>query len=106
MSFTWSAATWLAIGSGVSAVAGVAGVISSADAARSSGNMARDAAKLNAQQTDEAMNRANQKSPDSAALMAANVLSGKAGAGSTMLTGPQGIDPSQLTLGKSTLLGG
>jgi hypothetical protein len=38
--------------------------------------------------------------------MAANVLAGKAGQSGTMLTGPQGVDPTQLTLGKQTLLGG
>jgi hypothetical protein len=31
---------------------------------------------------------------------------GAGGAGGTMLTGPMGVDPSQLTLGRTTLLGG
>lgn len=31
---------------------------------------------------------------------------GGGGAGGTMLTGPMGVDPSQLTLGRKTLLGG
>ena len=107
MSFaSLSLATWAAIGAGVSAVAGVYGVASSADASRHSSNMAKDAAKTNALNTDEANNRANAKAPDSAAMMAANVLSGKAGQSSTMLTGPSGVDPNSLLLGKNTLLGG
>ena len=101
-SFGWTSAVWTAI----SAVGAVAGVISSADTARRTGNMAKDAAKANAMAADQAMNRANQKSPDTAAAMAANVLSGKAGQSGTMLTGAQGVDPNSLTLGKTTLLGG
>ena len=106
MAFGWTAATWLAVGSGISAAVGLAGVVSSADAARSSSNSARDAAKATALATDEATNRANQKAPDSAAAMAANVMAGKAGQSGTMLTGAQGVAQSQLTLGKTTLLGG
>jgi len=82
----------------------------SADSSRKASNKANDAAKANAlenqKQADEANNRANAKTPDSAAAMAANVLAGKAGQSGTMLTGPQGVDPTSLTLGKSTLLGG
>ena len=55
---------------------------------------------------DQAMNQANQKKPDTAAILSAAQQSGKAGASGTMLTGPAGIDPNSLTLGKSTLLGG
>jgi hypothetical protein len=81
-----------------------------ADQGRKQANTANDQAianaKKNAQLADEANNRANAKSPDSAAAMAANILSGKSGQSGTMLTGPQGIDPTQLTLGKQTLLGG
>ena len=39
-------------------------------------------------------------------MLSANMRAGQAGQGSTMLTGSQGIDPSTLTLGKTTLLGG
>lgn len=58
-----------------------------------------------AKQAEEDMNRANQKKPDTSAILAAAQQSGKAGASGTMLTGPQGVDPSALSLGKSTLLG-
>ena len=48
--------------------------------------------------------------PEVAAWRPENVIyllmSGKAGASGTMLTGPGGIDPNALQLGKSTLLGG
>lgn len=54
---------------------------------------------------DEAMNRANQKRPDTTAIMAAAQTAAKTGGASTMLTGPQGIDPTSLQLGKTSLLG-
>jgi len=54
----------------------------------------------------EQINRANAKSPDSGALLAANQQSAKGGQSGTMLTGPAGIDPNTLSLGKSSLLGG
>ena len=106
MSFGWTAATWMAI-----SVAGTAAAtIYSTDNARQVSNQANDIAKTNAlntqQQSDEANNRANAKSPDSAAMLSANMMAGKAGQSGTLLTGPQGVDPSQLTLGKTTLLGG
>lgn len=100
MSFTLTTAAWLAVG--VSAVSAV----HQYDQGRSAGNKAKDAAKATALQSDEAINRANAKTPDTAAAMAQAILAGKAGNSGTMLTGPQGIDPTQLTLGKSSLLGG
>ena len=104
--FGWTAAVWSVIGT----VATTAATVYSADSARKNANTANDQAianaKTNAQQADEANNRANAKSPDSAAMMAANMAAGKQGAAGTMLTGPGGIDPNSLTLGKSSLLGG
>ena len=52
---------------------------------------------------DQANNKANAKVPDIAALLAGNQAPG--GVGSTMLTGPGGVDTSKLTLGRNTLLG-
>lgn len=66
---------------------------------------AKDAATKQAAQADQAMNKANQKTPDTSAILSQATQSGKAGASGTMLTGPTGIDSSTLTLGKSTLLG-
>ena len=107
-SFGWSAAIWEAISVGVAA-AGVGASVYTSSQATKTAHQAQDQAKANAaataKQADEANNRANAKSPDSAAALAANILAGKSGASGTMLTGPGGIDPSQLTLGRQSLLG-
>ena len=107
MAFGWTAATWIAIGSAATAAVGTA---YSTDAARKNANQANDQAKANALKTqqgaDEANNAANARSPDGAAAAARNAMAAQAGQSGTMLTGPTGIDPTQLTLGKQTLLGG
>ena len=54
---------------------------------------------------DQANNKANPKTADVAAMSSANALAAKGGASGTMLTGPQGVDPATLLLGKTTLLG-
>lgn len=54
---------------------------------------------------DENMNRATQKRPNTAGILASAQQAGKSGASGTMLTGPQGVDPAALTLGRNTLLG-
>lgn len=93
------------------AASAVVGTAASIDGARRQKNQAKDAQEAAAAQAkqaakqaedeakaaDQAFNRTNQKKP-----AAANALPG---GGSTMLTGPQGVDPNALTLGKSTLLG-
>ncbi len=58
-----------------------------------------------ADQADQANNRANGKQPDIAAMSSSNQMAAKGGVGGTMLTGPQGVDPKSLLLGKTTLLG-
>ncbi len=58
-----------------------------------------------AKSADEAMNKANQKRPNVQGVLDSATQAGKAGASGTMLTGPQGVDPNTLNLGKSTLLG-
>lgn len=63
-------------------------------------------AKATAQSADEANNRANQKRPNANAILAAAQQAAKGGMGGTLLTGPQGVNPGELSLGKSTLLGG
>lgn len=62
-------------------------------------------AKITADASTEATNKANQKKPDSMAALAANQGMAKGGAAGTMLTGPTGVDPAALQLGKTTLLG-
>lgn len=94
---------------GMSIVAAATAVYST-DSARKAQNNATDvakaAAKKNQQQSEEATNRANAKTPDVSAMMSANAQAAKGGQSGTMLTGPAGVDPTQLTLGKTSLLGG
>ncbi|KAA3649386.1 MAG: hypothetical protein DWQ11_18765 [Proteobacteria bacterium] len=58
-----------------------------------------------ASQAEQDLNAANMKTPDTAAMMSSAMLSGKAGAAGTMLTGPQGVNRNKLELQRSTLLG-
>lgn len=106
MSFGWTAATWMAVSAGATAAVS----IYSADQNRKLQNRAQDQAREQARSqqiaADEANNKANAKSPDSAALMAANLLASKNGQAGTLLTGPGGIDASTLKLGKTSALGG
>lgn len=97
---TWGMVT--AIAMGVSATATVYNL----DAQRRATNQAEDRAKQQQLLADEANNKANAKAPDSAALMAANMANGAMGNSGTMLTGPGGVDNSDLKLGKNSLLGG
>ena len=104
----------LALGASASSAAAVgtlaylgAGSIASqvyqGEQARKAQNTAADQART---ASDQQYNAANPKRPNSAAMADANKLAASGGAGSTMLTGPMGVDPASLTLGKNTLLGG
>lgn len=90
-------------------LAGTAYSIYSGERASEAQSNAQNQAKANAlkqeKSADEAMNRANMKKPDTAAILDAALQAGKGGASGTMLTGAQGVSPDQLQLGKSTLLG-
>ena len=77
-----------------------------ADMQRRSQRQALADAKATAQSADEANNRANQKRPNANAILAAAQQAAKGGMGGTLLTGPQGVGSDELSLGKSTLLGG
>lgn len=97
----------------VAAGAAVAGTAYSVYAGERAASAQKDAAKkaeanasATAKAADEATNKANMKKPDTGAIMDAALQAGKNGGAGTMLTGPGGIDPSALQLGKSTLLGG
>jgi hypothetical protein len=59
----------------------------------------------NLKASEENMNRANQKRPNTGRILDEAQQAGRAGASGTMLTGPLGVDPSSLKLGRSTLLG-
>lgn len=75
-------------------------------AQRQATDQATTAAKATAEAATQANNRANQKRPDTGALLSANLTGAKGGNSGTLLTGPLGIDPNTLNLGKTTLLGG
>ncbi len=70
---------------------------------------AQQTAEANALSTERksevAQNAANQKVPDVTAILRRAATMGNAGIGSTMLTGPTGVNTSSLSLGKNTLLG-
>ena len=92
----------------ITAIAAVASVYSAnrqAEAQQSAAKKSLALAERNAKAAEEAANKADRKSPDTTALLSAAEQAGRAGVSSTMLTGPSGVDPSRLTLGKSTLLG-
>ena len=57
-------------------------------------------------QADREFNRANQKSPNVAALTKRNKASSKSGVSGTFLTGNQGAPTNSGMLGRTTLLGG
>ncbi len=79
--------------------------VSQADASRRASNTANDRAAANASQQEQQFNKLNGKNPNSAVMMDQNTQAGKNGPSGTLLTGPQGVDPSKLLLGKNTLLG-
>ena len=86
--------------------AAIAGAGASAYSAKKQSDAQRSAeaqAQKQQQQAEREFNRANAKTPDLAGIVASNKRA--EGAGSTMLTGPQGVDSGSLSLGKSTLLG-
>ena len=99
-------AAWVMAGA---AVAGAAVSYQNGQEQKKAAEKASRQAQANAQKqekaADEATNRANQKRADPMAAMDAATQAGKAGASGTMLTGPQGVAPDLLNLGKNTLLG-
>lgn len=75
-----------------------------ASAQRDAQQQAKDAAVKQENAANEANNRANQKKPDITSILSAAQNAAKGGVGSTMLTGPTGVDTGS-ALGKSSLLG-
>lgn len=63
------------------------------------------AAEKQAKTAEEATNRSLAKTPNSSAILSQAEQASKTGVGSTMLTGPSGVDPASLSLDKKTLLG-
>ena len=64
------------------------------------------AANKQASDVQQAQNKANQKRPDVAGIMSAASQDARSGPSATMLTGPMGVNPADMKLGKNTLLGG
>ena len=104
----------LAIGSLAVAGAGLGYTIASGeDAKRKQANalskqesaqtQAVNAAQGQRKKSEMAINQANRATPNVQGIMES--ASAMGGAGGTMLTGPTGVDPNALALGKSTLLG-
>ena len=91
---------------GYAAAATVAATAYSTDQSRKAGNRSANLAEKQAKDQEQQFNKLNGKMPDAMAMMDQNIQAGKNGPSGTMLTGPQGIDPSKLTLGRNTLLGG
>ena len=89
----------------VSAAASIAAAQSNRRSANQAQDEARRTALKNEKNAQEAQNRADQKSPDTASILSAAQQASKGGASGTMLTGPLGVDPDTLKLGKTSLLG-
>ena len=89
-------------------IAGAASIYSGSQQAKAQ-KKAMTQAQANAEKqaaaADQAFNAANQKRPDTSAILDAATQAGRGGVSGTMLTGAQGIDPNALTRGRSTLLG-
>ena len=66
---------------------------------------AKQTAKEQADRADVEMNRANRKRADVSAIQSKEEQAALTGPAGTMLTGVQGVDPDNLTLGGNTLLG-
>lgn len=71
---------------------------------------AQDAAAASARsqqrRSQQAMAAANRAEPNVAGIMGAAAADAAGGPASTMLTGPMGVNPQDLQLGRSSLLGG
>jgi len=65
---------------------------------------AANAAQGQRRMSEMAINKANQQTPNVAGIME-SASAAQGGASGTMLTGPGGVNPNALALGKSTLLG-
>lgn len=64
-----------------------------------------NAAQGQRKQSEMAVNQANRQQPNVSGIMEAASAASSGGGAGTMLTGPTGVDPNSLALGKSSLLG-
>lgn len=100
----WIAGISLAVAAAGAAASGIQSAAAADQQKKAAAKSAKLAADQNQLATDQ-INKANAKSPDTAAIASANEQAAKGGVSSTMLTGVGGVDSSTLSLGKSTLLG-
>ncbi len=71
---------------------------------QSQANQKAEAAALKQEsQAQQNINAANRRQPNTSAILAA--AQEMSGQNQTLLTGPMGVDPNQLALGRNTLLG-
>lgn len=83
-----------------------AGVQKKALATQTQAQQQAEANSLSTERKSEvAANAANQQTPNVASILARAATMGNTGLSSTMLTGPAGVNPGGLNLGKTTLLG-
>jgi type II secretory pathway pseudopilin PulG len=68
-------------------------------------DQAVEQAQSQARRSEYAANAANRKTPDLNAIMQSASQAARGGPSGTMLTGPGGVDPNSLALGKNSLLG-
>lgn len=102
MSAVVTAAVALTVATGYTIYSGERAASAQEDAQKK----AKAAAAAQERKADEAMNAANRKQPDTMAILSAAQQAAKGGPSGTMLTGPMGVNPNQLSLGKTSLLGG
>jgi hypothetical protein len=98
---------------GVLAAAAVAGTAytvyngqQQASAQKKAMNQAKSTADKQATLADQAMNKENQKRPNTTEILDAANQAGRGGVTGTMLTGSTGVDKNTLALGRNALLGG
>jgi regulator of protease activity HflC (stomatin/prohibitin superfamily) len=96
----------VAIGVGVSSIVQYDAARDAAKAQEKAQAEQRRRAQEAARKADEEFNRLNMKKPNLAGIMAGNQQASAGGVGSTMLTGPGGVNMTNSILGKATLLGG
>ena len=98
-----------AVGVGISAVSSIQGKAAQQDAMRQQKKAQQAAIEQAASQqrrSEMVTNTANRRSPDVSSIMANASKAAGGGVSGTMLTGPAGVDPNSLALGRSSLLGG
>lgn len=106
MSLGISAAAWLGIAAtAVSTTASMHNANMAQKQQTSAQNQAKEAALKQEKLAEQDMNRLNRKAPNLQNILADNANS-RAGVSGTMLTGPQGVSSSALSLGRNSLLGG